>query len=168
MKISEEEGGGGEDIKDCRFSVPLTGYRNTFTASHYIMSKIVNKQITTVYQRPQSESRTKCSGGVSSRRGKKHHCSFKYYCMYTCIFSCSENWVARTFLWTSLSGLTKYLWRMSFTGCRAAISVIYDKHPIMAHHSLNGVQQFTSESWPVPFFSQIEAMSPLNAQWGCY
>lgn len=42
------------------------------------------------------------------------------------------------------------------------------RHPITAYHSLNGIQLFTSEYRPVPFFSQIEAMSLLNAQGGCY
>lgn len=40
--------------------------------------------------------------------------------------------------------------------------------PIMAYHSLNGIQLFTSEYRPVPFFFQIEAMSLLNMQGGCY
>lgn len=38
----------------------------------------------------------------------------------------------------------------------------------MAYHSLNGIQLFTSEYRPVPFFFQIEAMSLLNVQGGCY
>lgn len=42
------------------------------------------------------------------------------------------------------------------------------RHPIMAYHSLNGTQLFTSEYRPVPFFSQIEAMSVLSVQGGCY
>lgn len=42
------------------------------------------------------------------------------------------------------------------------------RRPITAHHSLNGIQLFASECRPVPFFSQIEAMSLLSAQGGCY
>lgn len=38
------------------------------------------------------------------------------------------------------------------------------RHPIMAYHSVDGTQLFTSEYQPGPFFSQIEAMSALNAQ----
>lgn len=36
------------------------------------------------------------------------------------------------------------------------------RHPIMAYHSLNGIQLFTSEYRPVSFFFQIEAMSLVN------
>lgn len=64
------------------------------------------------------------------------------------IFFCTEKKVAWGFMWTIVSGLAKYLWHMSFTGCRGAITVIYDQ---TSHHGISFSKWYTAiHQWIPP------------------
>lgn len=54
---------------------------------------------------------------------------------------CTGKRVAWGFIWTIVSGLAKYLWHMSFTGCRGAITVIYDQ---TSHHGISFSKWYTA------------------------
>ncbi len=54
---------------------------------------------------------------------------------------CTEKRVAWGFIWTIVSGLAKYLWHMPFTGCRGAITIIYDE---TSHHGISFSKWYTA------------------------
>lgn len=134
----------GDDIKD-RLIFCAICWLVLSLPSHYIMSEIVNKQITTAHQRARRGSSTPSfSGGLS---GKKHLFLLSILIIYP-IFICTakkkkmgKKRVTRGFIWTIVSELAKYLWHMSFTGCRGAITVIYGQ---TSHHGTSFSKWYTA------------------------
>lgn len=178
--IPSFEGGGeevgerkeeGDDIKD-RLIFCAICWLVLSLPSHYIMSEIVNKQITTAHQRARRGSSTPSfSGGLS---GKK-----------TFVFTVHFNNISHFYLYRQKERKKKELhedlyeplspnWPSIYGTCHSQDAEVPSqlfmaRLPIMAHHSLNGIQPFTSECRPVPFFFQIEAVSPAeHAGEGCY
>lgn len=134
-KTRKKEGGktwkeAGGDIKDCLIFCAIY-WLVLSQPSHYIMSKIVNKQITTAHQRPQWGSGTHCPVSEVSQppaeEERKKNIVFIVHLNNIYLFVQRKKKIAWGFIWSIVSGLAKYLWHMSFTGCRGAITVIYDE-----------------------------------------
>lgn len=110
------------------------------------MSEIVNKQITTAHQRARRGSSTPSfSGGLS---GKKtfvftgHFNNISHFYLYRQKKrKKKEERVTPGFIWTIVSELAKYLWHMSFTGCRGAITFIYGQ---TSHHGTSFSKWYTA------------------------
>lgn len=143
-KQGEKKGGEeeGEDIKD-RLIFCAIYWLVLSQPSHYIMSKIVNKQITTAHQRPQRGSGTHCPAPEVSppttEEGKTFVFTVHLNNIY--LFFCTERKAARGFIWTIVSGRAKYLWHMPFTGCGGAITIIYDE---TSHHGISFSKWYTA------------------------
>lgn len=154
----------GADIKDCLIFCAIC-WLVLSQPSHYIMSKIVNKQITTEHQRPQRGSKTRGPAAEVSAAGpgEKNIC---FYCPF-------KLYILRKRLNRDLYEPLFLAWLSIYGTCHSQDAEVpsllfMTRHPIMAYHSLNGIQLFANEYRPVPFFSQIEATSLLNAQGSCY
>lgn len=131
----------GEDIKD-RLIFCAIYWLVLSQPSHYIMSKIVNKQITTAHQRPQRGSGTHCPALEVSLPPTEEEKTFVFTVHLNNIYQfCTEKRVAWGFIWTIVSGLAKYLWHMPFTGCGGAITIIYDK---TSHHGISFSKWYTA------------------------
>lgn len=156
----------GVDIKDCLIFCAIC-WLVLSQPSHYIMSKIVNKQITTAHQRPQWGSGTHCPVLEVSLPASEEEKTFVFIVHLNNIYI----FVQRKRLQEDLYEPLSLAWLSIYGTCHSQDAEVpsllfMTRLPIMAYHSLNGIQLFASEYRPVPFFSQIEAMSLLNAHGG--
>lgn len=130
----EARGRGGGPHKGLSYF--LCHLRVLSAPSHYIMSEIVNKQITTVHHRPHWER----------PRGAFHSLQLpNSICFFIVHFILQKKRLSKDLSeYVSMAKISIYGTCHS-QDAEVSWWLFMMPHPIMAYHSLNGTQQFTSE-----------------------